>query len=340
MIDIFNIKPNVVSRDLGGRSFLFYGGPKVGKTTLASRFEKSLIIAFEKGYGEIPGVRAVPVDTWAEFTQILNMLRQDKQKEKIAKKKNEEYECTYKTIVIDIADIAYVCCEKFVLSQQGVDNIKDVPYGQGWSLVEREFDTKLRSIVQMGYGLILISHAKFTQSDENPDIKYATCTLNSTAKKICTRLVDVYGYISVDQDSEGNFIHTLHMRQTPYWEAGSRLKYMPESITLSYNNLVNAIHDAINKLEKEYDSDLFTDEEININAESDKPSYDLLMESINESISKIMKKANNEEEENSYGMKISNIIFNYLGQGKKLSAATENNIEQLILIEQDLKDLE
>ena len=333
MIDIFNIKPNKVSRDLGGRSFLFYGGPKVGKTTLASRFPKSLILGFERGWGEIPGAMAVPVDTWADFIQILNMLRQDKKKEELAKKKNEEYECRYKTIVIDIADIAYSCCEKYVLAQQGVENVKDIPYGQGWNMIEKEFDTKLRSIVQLGFGLILISHAKFSTSDENPDIKYATCTLPSTAKKVCTRLVDIYGYISVDVNEEGQYIHTLHMRQSPYWEAGARLAYLPESIVLSYKNLVDSIHKAVDDQEKEMGVEFFTDEEININAVSDSPKYEDLMNSINSLINEAM----NADESN--GEKIAFIISNYLGKNRKLSSATEDNLEQLILIEQDLKDL-
>lgn len=58
MINIYNIKPNVVSRDLSGKSFLFYGERKSGKTTNASKFPKPIILAFEKGYGLIPGVIA------------------------------------------------------------------------------------------------------------------------------------------------------------------------------------------------------------------------------------------------------------------------------------------
>lgn len=45
MIDIFNIEPNVVSKDLKGFSVLVYGAPKCGKTTFASKFNKSLICA-------------------------------------------------------------------------------------------------------------------------------------------------------------------------------------------------------------------------------------------------------------------------------------------------------
>lgn len=50
MIDILNIEPNKVSRNIGTYTYLFYGVPKIGKTTLACRFTNNLLIAAEKGY--------------------------------------------------------------------------------------------------------------------------------------------------------------------------------------------------------------------------------------------------------------------------------------------------
>lgn len=62
-IDIFNIEPNVVSRDLKGYSTLIYGPPKAGKTTFGWRHPKALICAFEIGYQAIPGVVAQPINS-------------------------------------------------------------------------------------------------------------------------------------------------------------------------------------------------------------------------------------------------------------------------------------
>jgi len=55
---LLSIKPHEVSRDLSGYSVLLYGTPKSGKTTLASKFPKALVFAFEKGYNTIPGIMA------------------------------------------------------------------------------------------------------------------------------------------------------------------------------------------------------------------------------------------------------------------------------------------
>lgn len=80
-IDIFSIQPHQVSRNLRGYSIFFYGQPKSGKTTTASKFEKNLLLAFEKGYNAIPGVMAQPINNWAEFRKVLRQLKNPKAKE-------------------------------------------------------------------------------------------------------------------------------------------------------------------------------------------------------------------------------------------------------------------
>lgn len=57
-MSLLDIKPHEVSRDLRGYSVFFYGSPKSGKTTIASKFPRALLLAFEKGYNALPGVYA------------------------------------------------------------------------------------------------------------------------------------------------------------------------------------------------------------------------------------------------------------------------------------------
>ena len=73
-IDILNIEPTVISRDLKGKYVLLYGKPKSGKTTAAYSFPNSLLIAFEKGYNAIGGIRAADVTRWSDFKTILRQL--------------------------------------------------------------------------------------------------------------------------------------------------------------------------------------------------------------------------------------------------------------------------
>ena len=153
-IDLLNIEPHKVSRNLKGYSVFFYGEPKSGKTTTDSHFPKALLLAFEKGYNAIPGVMAQPINKWSEFRSVLRELKKDEIKEK------------FETIIIDTADIAYDYCTKYICDNAkrpdgsfGVDSISDIGYGKGYGMVGQEFDECLRSIVQLDYGLVVISHA-------------------------------------------------------------------------------------------------------------------------------------------------------------------------------------
>ena len=93
-IDLLSLTPHQVSRDLRGYSVFFYGDPKTGKTTTASRFPESLLLAFEKGYNAIPGIMAQPINSWADFRKVLRQL------------KDENVKSKFSTIIVDTADIA------------------------------------------------------------------------------------------------------------------------------------------------------------------------------------------------------------------------------------------
>ena len=45
-IDLLNLEPTKISRDLKGKYILAYGLPKIGKTSLVASFPKSLIFSF------------------------------------------------------------------------------------------------------------------------------------------------------------------------------------------------------------------------------------------------------------------------------------------------------
>lgn len=75
--NLLDIKPHQVSRDLRGYSVFLYGEAKSGKTTVATKFPKHLLLAFEKGYNAIPGAMAQPINSWGEFRKALRQLKND-----------------------------------------------------------------------------------------------------------------------------------------------------------------------------------------------------------------------------------------------------------------------
>ena len=331
-LDILSIKPHQVSRDMRGYSVLFYGDPKTGKTTISSQFPRSLLLAFEKGYSALPGVMAQPINSWGEFKKVLRQL------------KKEEAKALYETVVIDTIDIAYDYCVKYVCANHGVDAIGDIPYGGGYKLVETEFDEALREVVKIDYGLVLISHSvDSTFKDANGvEFNQIVPTVDKRGRKVASRLCDIIGYSrAVKNEETGELVTKLFMRGTPRYMAGSRFKYTPDYIDFTYDNLVQAIADAIEKQAQETKSEYFTDNKNNVykTIDTKELDYDELRAEFDEVVKKQVQKYGLEEFEQKYANKITDIVEKYLGTGKKVNDCSRSQVEALDLVVTAVKEL-
>lgn len=323
MTSIFDITPHQVSRTLRGYTVLFYGDPKSGKTSTAVKFPKHLLLAFEKGYSAIPGVMAMPINSWGDFLRILREL-----------KKPEAHE-RFETIIVDTADIAYDLCEKYVCSQEGVDSIADIPFGKGYGMVAKEFDEKLRSIVQMDYGLVQISHAvdKVFTDETGQEFNQIVPTLPKKAQTIVSRMCDIIGY-SRAVETETGLETRLFMRGTPRYVAGSRFAHTPNSILFDYNNLVGAINDAVDALEKDFGADAVTEDAGTHNALTvETPDLEDTLANFNKVAGQLMNK--NPEY---YAPRIQQAVETHFGKGKKISEATLAQADLAYLVLQDISD--
>lgn len=336
-INLLNIKPHQVSRDMRGYSIFFYGEPKSGKTTIATKFPRHLLLAFEKGYNAIPGAMAQPINSWSEFKKVLRQL------------KNEEVKQQFETIIIDTADIAYDYCEKYICSNikradggVGVDSVADVPYGKGYGLVGKEFDDSLRSIVQMDYGLVVISHAtdKTFTDEQGHDYNQIVPTLDRRARNIVSRMCDIIGYSRTVTDDKGNESTKLFIRGTQRYVAGSRFKYTPDYIDFNYNSLVEAIGEAIDKQMKEDGKEYFTDTRQNVYIDTSKElNFDALYKEVNDIISNIVSNHTDEQIQTYWMPRITEITDRYLGKGNKIANCSREQVEALSLVLDDLKEI-
>lgn len=66
-IDLLAIEPYKVSRDLSGYITFIYGPAKIGKTTFGTQMPGALLLAFERGYNTLGGVKKWDVTTWGEM---------------------------------------------------------------------------------------------------------------------------------------------------------------------------------------------------------------------------------------------------------------------------------
>lgn len=239
-VDIFSIKPSVISRDLKGKYVLIYGKEKSGKTTAAASFPKALLCAFERGYNGLGGVMAQDINSWSDFKAVLRQLERPEAKD------------LYSTIVIDTVSIAWDQCEQFICRQNGVQKIGDIPWGGGYSAAKKEFENSLRKITMMGYGVVLIAHnaSRIEKNADGSEIEIIYPDLPKRAAEICNGIVDIIGYIGTEWE-DGFAKRYLYTRETPTLFAGSRFKYMKAKIPFGYNELVAAISEAIERSERE-----------------------------------------------------------------------------------------
>lgn len=324
---LLDITPHVVSRDLTGYSILLYGEPKSGKTTTASKFPNSLLLAFELGYNALPGVMAKPMATWRDMKTTLKELADPVVQER------------FKNIIIDTVDLAYDAAKKYICNQNEVNDISDLAYGKGYNLVMKEFDEAIRAILRMGYGCILISHStdKTFKDAQGNEYNQIVPTIDNKGRLVCERTCDIIGYSRTVETSEGEKKTKLFLRETPRFVAGSRFKYMPEHIDFSYDNLVNAIHDAIDKEAVEHDNVYVTDTSVKLYAEASEEtllSFDKELETFQTIVGELMN-INGAK----YQKEITVIVEKYLGMGKKVMDCTSKQVDQIALINDDLKQL-
>ena len=60
--------------------------------------------------------------------------------------RKEELKEKFHAIAIDTADEAWALCSKFVCNQNGVDELRELPWGQGYDLAKKEYAQTFRDL--------------------------------------------------------------------------------------------------------------------------------------------------------------------------------------------------
>ena len=323
-IDLLSIQPHKVSRDLSGYITFVYGPPKCGKTTFGVKMPGALLLAFERGYNALPGVIAQDITTWGEMKQVVRDL------------KKPEVKARFKSLIIDTADIAADCCQKYICNQLGIENIGDGGWGtNGWAKYKKEFEDTFRTLTQLGYAVVFISHAKekTIKPQNGQEYQEIGSSMQSSALAIIENMSDIIGYAHTKVDTTGESRVVLTLRSPDgSIRCGGRFKYIANEIDFTYDALTKAINDAIDKEAAETNNQFVTTERAAapILKEYD---YDALMSEFQTIVGQLM-------ERNSAvnGPKVTQIIDRYLGKGRKISETTRDQAEFIHLIVAEIKE--
>ena len=322
-INLLELTPHNVSRDLSGYITFLYGPAKCGKTTFGSKMPGALLLAFERGYNALPGVIAQDITTWGEMKQVVRELKKPEVKER------------FKSLIVDTADIAADCCQKYICNQLNIENIGDGGWTtNGWAKYKKEFEDTFRTLTQLGYAVVFISHDKEkTIKPQNAnEYQQIGSSMQSSALSIIENMSDIIGYAHPKVTENGSqMVLTLRSNDNSV-RCGCRFRYIAPEIPFTYDALTKALNEAIDKEAAETNNQFVTDER---QAAPIVKTYDYyaLMDEFQALVGKLM-----EKNQATHGPKITHIIDNYLGKGKKVAEATIDQAELIHLINEEIKD--
>jgi hypothetical protein len=289
---------------------------------LATQAGKALLLAFERGYNALPGVMAQDMTSWGDMRAVVREL------------KKPEVKDAFQTVIFDTIDIAGGLCEKYVCAQNNVDKIGEIPYGQGWNLMKKEFEDVVRTITQLGYAVFFISHEKDKEFKRKDGTSYHQIipSCPNTFNEIAKNLVDIYAYSEKYEDNGIAKVRLVIRSTDNSIDCGSRFKYIEPVIDMSYKALVDALNKAIDKAAEMSGAEYITNDRnvMTIKAPLD---YDDLLLEFNELAKDLM-----EKDGAVYGPKITFIVDKYLGKGKKVSESTIAQVELLDQIVAEIKE--
>ncbi len=241
-IPIISLPKNVSlpSENLSDYSILLYGEKKIGKTTLASQFEKAFFLMCEPG-GKALKIYQRPVNNWEEFKKYINLAL------------NSEF----RTIVIDPIDLAYKMCLDYICKEMLIDHPADEKWGKGWNAIRDEFTKEINKLLH-AKGVILISHATESEIKTRTGITYhkLSPTMSGQARDILEGVVDIWAYYGYDNKNRiltilgDDHVGAGHRLENRFeYKDGSPIREIPMG-TNSKEAYINFIKAFENQLEK------------------------------------------------------------------------------------------
>lgn len=251
-LDLLTLEPQIISRNLRGKFSMFYGLPGIGKTSLGALFPSPLIMGFEMGTNALNNIHVAPVKGWQDWKSFVSQLT-----------KKQDLKNKFETIVIDTADSAWDLCVKWVCAQNSVENLGDIPWGRGYDIAKKEYQNGFRELTFAGYSVIFISHSveKTLKDETGQEYVQVAPALPARPYDIVNKMVDLIGYIREVEDPEAEDHHLeryIFFRGDRRFFAKSRFKYIKPYVKFSYENIVDAIYEAIDEEIKHSGGDAIT----------------------------------------------------------------------------------
>ena len=342
--DITNLQGNKVPTDAKSYSTFVYGYPKTGKSTFVNDLygEKVLFLATEHRHQAIAGAHVVNVDSWAEFLQVMKLI------------KKPEVQDKYDAICVDTVGRLESYCEQYTLSKLGIDDLSEAAWGAGFGEYNKQLEKGLSLIEKSGLTPVFISHAKqetkkVLLSDAREEEKGKEgATVNKDKKtgkeyveyqkttpdvknkffNMINRIADNILFLDLSVDGEGKEERKIFYRDTVDHLAGASYRHMVEHTELSPEAYKKAVEEAINA--EGVDNTVNKSKE-KMSDDSGEYDYDKLMSEIAD-LGKQLQVDGKAEERNK-------VIEEVLGKGNKVKDTKPEQAEVLAVLVDKLKEI-
>lgn len=243
-IDLLNLQPFYVKRDLSDKIFLFYGGIGTRKTSVSCRFPKPLLLACERGYNFINNVHVVDITSWRDIKEVLKQAKKNEVKGK------------YQTIIFDTVRIAYNLCYNYILNTYSIQDPGELGFGKGWRLIREEFEKVILDFTKAGYAVVFIAH----EDELAESSKEVKMDIDKRPGAVIRSLSDIVLYCKKElKDGTEDKVTVYAYSENIAAECKTRAMYFPERIEFTYENLEAALKEAI---ETQLNMDNITDDMI------------------------------------------------------------------------------
>ena len=127
-----------------------------------------------------------------------------------------------------------------------------------WKKFKDEFNYTFRTLANYGYAVFFLGHQKESVDEETGKIIIRPAISPKSAAQIIEGMADIYGYAHQKSGHNMSVLTLRHEDETI--SCGGRIKYLPNEIEMSYENLTTAMKDAIEKEAMEHNNEFITEE--------------------------------------------------------------------------------
>lgn len=145
-------KKSIPSDEIEDYTWLIYGEPKIGKTSLIQHFGETLYFMFEPGAKALSIYQTPVINHWQQFIKYLDLLEE----------KGEEFE----NICIDTGQLCYERCFDHICERKGIlhpGSQKD--RGATWKEITQEFTKAHLRIAAMEKTFFVIAHERVNKRE-------------------------------------------------------------------------------------------------------------------------------------------------------------------------------